>query len=74
MAFETPLRSMVKSISWRVVATVTTMSIVYLFSGDAVFALSVGGVEIVAKLIIFFLHDRAWNLTAWGIKKPDPEE
>ncbi len=73
MAFETHLRSMVKSISWRIVATVTTISIVYLFSGDAAFALSVGGVEIIAKLLIFFLHDRAWNLSSWGIKKPESE-
>ncbi len=71
MAFETPLRSIVKSISWRIVATLTTVSIVYLFSGDATFALSVGGVEIIAKLLIFFLHDRAWNLSSWGIKKAE---
>jgi len=74
MAFETPLRSIVKSISWRIVATVTTISIVYLFTGKADLAFYVGGVEIIAKLLIFFLHDRAWNLTAWGLKKVESED
>ena len=43
---ETNARSIVKTISWRIFATITTMSLVYIFIGDITVAISVGGIEI----------------------------
>lgn len=63
---ETRLRSTVKTLSWRALATATTMGLVYLFTGRVIVALEVGFLEVVAKLLLFFLHERAWNLISWG--------
>ncbi len=63
---ETYFRSVIKSITWRVVATSTTIILVFIFTGHVALALGVGFVEIVAKFILFFLHERVWDRMAWG--------
>lgn len=63
---ETRGRSIAKTISWRVLATLTTIALVYLFTGTIVIALEVGVIEVVAKLLLFFFHERMWNLISWG--------
>ena len=63
---ETQIRSLVKTLSWRALATLTTMGLVYLFTGEVVIALEVGSLEVVAKLLLYFLHERVWNLISWG--------
>ena len=69
---ETHLRSVIKTITWRVLATLTTMSLVYIFIGDVTIALSVGGFEVVLKLLIYFGHERAWDRIKWGKKEIKP--
>ena len=51
-------RSILKSLSWRIVATATTILIVLAFTGEIELAVTIGGVEIVAKLLIFYVHER----------------
>ena len=63
---ETPLRSAVKALSWRVIATLTTMSLVYAFTRRLTLALGVGALEVVCKLVFYYAHERAWNHTRWG--------
>ncbi|MCH7532267.1 MAG: DUF2061 domain-containing protein [Gemmatimonadetes bacterium] len=54
-------RSILKSLSWRIVATATTILIVLAFTGEIELAVTIGGVEIVAKLLIFYVHERTWQ-------------
>jgi len=44
----------------------TTIGLVYLFSGEVILALEVGSLEVVAKLLLFFFHERAWSMISWG--------
>ena len=48
--------------TWRVIASLDTALLTWLFSGNIVTGLKVGGMEIVTKLIIYFLHERAWRV------------
>ena len=64
-------RSVAKAISWRVIATLTTMATVYFISGEVVLALEVGAVEVVAKLLLYYLHERAWISMSWGMVKSE---
>jgi uncharacterized membrane protein len=64
-------RSVFKSISWRVVATLTTMTIVYLFTKEIFLSIGVGVVEVIAKILFYYLHERIWNKIKWG-KKDHP--
>lgn len=65
---DTKKRSIVKALSWRITATVTTILIVLLFTGKLLLALSVGLVELVVKLLLYYVHERAWNRLRWGRK------
>lgn len=65
---DTKKRSIVKALSWRITATVTTIVIVLLFTGKLLLALSVGLVELVVKLLLYYVHERAWNRLRWGRK------
>ncbi len=65
---ESRRRSVAKSLSWRTVATLTTILIVLLFTGEIELAVAIGGVEVVAKLVIFYLHERLWQKAGWGLR------
>lgn len=69
---ETNKRSIVKGISWRVVATTTTIIIVYFFFGRLDLAIAAGMIETVLKIGLFWGHERIWHKVIWGKKKIDP--
>jgi uncharacterized membrane protein len=58
---ESRSRSLIKAVTWRIVATLTTMLIAWLLIGDVTIALSIGAIEFIAKFIIYYLHERAWD-------------
>ena len=59
-------RSVAKTISWRIVATLTTTSLVFIFTGSLELAIEVGLIEVVLKLLFYYLHERAWLVVSWG--------
>lgn len=63
---ERPKRSFAKTISWRVIATLTTMTIVYFLTGEIALSFAAGGIDVSVKIILYFLHERAWNRVTWG--------
>ena len=63
---ETKSRSLVKSLSWRICATCATISLVYLFTGELIIAMEVGGLEVITKLLLYYLHERFWEKINWG--------
>lgn len=63
---ESRLRSILKSLSWRITATLTTMLITYFVTGNIEFALQIGSIEAFMKLIIYYFHERAWLLIPTG--------
>ncbi len=63
-----PIRSLLKTISWRIMATLTTMLLVLVFTGNLVLSGEVGIVELVVKIAAYYLHERAWNLISLGRK------
>ena len=69
---ETNKRSIVKGISWRVFATTITVIIVYVFFGRLDLAIAAGVIETVAKIALYWAHERAWFRIRWGRKKIEP--
>ena len=62
-------RTVVKAGSWRVIATLTTMTIIFLFTRKIILSLGVGLVEVIAKITFYYLHERAWHKISWGKNK-----
>lgn len=67
--FESHTRTAAKAISWRVVATCTSMTIVYLLTKEPLVTLEFGIFEVLAKITFYYLHERAWHKVRWGTKK-----
>jgi len=72
MYHETRSRSIVKTVSWRVCATLITVTLVFAFTGKLDIAFAVGGVEVFTKLLFYFFHERAWNKLKYGKKHFKP--
>jgi uncharacterized membrane protein len=49
-----------KAISWRIVGTIDTMVISFLITGKLTMALTIGGVEVFTKILLYYLHERLW--------------
>ncbi|MEQ9452157.1 MAG: DUF2061 domain-containing protein [Pseudomonadales bacterium] len=58
---ESHLRSLLKTLSWRVVGTLTTGIIAYLVTGTVEAAALITGSEFFVKFIVFYLHERVWQ-------------
>ena len=53
-------RHIAKTITWRIIGTLDTMVIAWIITGSWEWGLAIGGIEIFTKMILYFLHERAW--------------
>lgn len=54
-------RSLVKAVTWRIVATFITALLVLIITGSVEFAASIGIVDTIIKFFAYFAHERAWE-------------
>lgn len=75
IAKDSPVRSILKAISWRVIASGTTFLITFVIFrrySDKTFdevlqtATFITSIDVVAKLIMYYLHERLWTNIKWG--------
>lgn len=59
-------RSFIKAVSWRTVGTFDTFIISFFVTGKVTIAGSIASIEIVTKILIYYLHERAWAMIPWG--------
>lgn len=64
-------RHILKSITWRIVGTLDTMVVAWVVTGNPLTGLKIGGFEILTKMTLYYLHERAWYRSKYGIKKED---
>jgi uncharacterized membrane protein len=69
---ESHFRSVLKGVTWRVIASVTTMIVVYIVTKDLTLVASVGLVDVFAKLFFYYIHERTWGKVKWGIVGTTP--
>lgn len=72
MFIESLKRAITKTLSWRLIATFTTASIVYMLVGRMDIAALAGGIEMIAKMILYYFHERIWNNIHIGKKQVEP--
>ncbi len=63
---DTHLRSVVKGMSWRMLATLVTTIVVFLYSGEWTMAAAVGLIDALAKIVLYWGHERLWQRITWG--------
>ncbi|MDD5218286.1 MAG: DUF2061 domain-containing protein [Candidatus Omnitrophica bacterium] len=69
---ETKRRSFAKALSWRFFSTFINGGTVWFLTGRYDFAIMVGMIDLVSKIVIFFFHERLWLKIPYGrVKCPD---
>ena len=64
-------RHVAKTITWRIVGTLDTMVLGWLITGNAMMGVKIGGVEVATKMVLYFLHERAWFRINYGLPHRD---
>lgn len=62
-------RHFVKTITWRITATITTIILAWIISGDYKIGLKIGFWEFSIKMLLYYFHERLWYKSKFGNKK-----
>jgi uncharacterized membrane protein len=65
---DTPNRSLVKTISWRITGSTATFAISYAVLGDFSVSGTIAVIQLTFNTLLYFVHERVWNRIAWGQK------
>lgn len=52
---------LIKSIIYRMFGTICTMLITFIFTGNIVISTSVGVVELLSKIILYYIYEKIWD-------------
>ena len=66
-------RSVVKAISWRVLGSVDTFLLSWLFTGSPKAAGAIASTEVITKIVLYYAHERAWSSITWGMSPQDTD-
>ncbi len=61
-----PIRSLAKALSWRVLGSLDTMLLSWFFTQEVAVAVAIGLTEVATKMVLYYLHERAWNRIPLG--------
>jgi adenylylsulfate kinase len=61
MSKDSKKRSVLKTLSWRVIATSIGMGLIYFYTGEAAFSVAFGVADFVIKSAAYYLHERVWT-------------
>lgn len=62
-------RSFAKAVSWRVLGSIDTFLLSWLFTGNPKAAGAIATAEVLTKMVLYYLHERAWSSVKWGFRK-----
>ena len=63
-------RHLAKTISWRVIGTLDTFLLSWVITGSWKIGATIGGVEVITKMVLYFLHERIWyKFFEFGLKR-----
>jgi len=54
-------RLLIKTLSWRIIASSTTLGLVYALTGDLPVATTIGILDAVVKIGLYYCHELAWR-------------
>lgn len=65
---ETHSRSFVKAATWRLLGSIDTFLLSWLFTASVKAAGAIASTEVITKILLYYLHERAWSSIRWGAK------
>lgn len=64
-------RSIAKAVSWRVLGSIDTFLLSWLFTGSPKAAGAIAVTEVLTKMALYYFHERAWSNIGWGLSTPE---
>lgn len=64
-------RHLFKTLTWRLVGSIDTITLVWIISGNPFTGFSVGIAEVITKMILYYFHERIWYKVDYGVYKKD---
>ena len=65
MTVDTQKRTIIKTMTWRITASLTTFIIAWILTGDLLIGASIGTIEAIAKIFLYYFHERIWTNISW---------
>jgi uncharacterized membrane protein len=59
-------RSLAKAVTWRMVGTADTFLWGWLITGETTAAGAIAMIEVVTKIVFYYLHERLWRILRWA--------
>ena len=66
-----PYRHILKAITWRVLASTTTLIVSWWITGSWELGAGIMSIEAIAKMGLYYAHERAWYNCDFGLEKGD---
>jgi uncharacterized membrane protein len=66
---ETRKRSVVKSLSWRIICIIVSIITAYFLTGKLDVSVAIGTVYNAITMILYYFHERFWNMLEWEKRK-----
>jgi uncharacterized membrane protein len=66
MSADSQKRTIVKTLTWCVTASLTTFIIAWILTGDLLIGVSIGSIEAITKVLLYYFHERIWNNIGWA--------
>ena len=63
---DTIVRSIAKTLSWRLTGTFCTFLISFIILGDITTSSTIAMIQLIFNTIMFYIHERIWNIIKWG--------
>lgn len=64
---ESNRRHLLKTFSWRFLATIDTIVLATIISGNPFTGLKIGVAEVLTKMILYFFHEKLWYRINYGL-------
>lgn len=64
---ESKKRHLAKTISWRMVGSVSTMLLAWFITGNPSAGIKIGLAEVVTKMALYYFHERTWYRIGFGL-------
>jgi uncharacterized membrane protein len=62
-------RSFVKAASWRLLGSIDTFVLSWLFTGSVKAAGAIASTEVITKIALYYFHERVWSSISWGTSR-----
>lgn len=59
------MRTLVKTITWRVIGSSATFIIAYTITGQIVASSSIAIAQMIVNTVLYYIHEIFWNKVSW---------